>query len=122
MDYQEFNRDTVPREERNFGVIVHVAALAVHIIPFGNILGPLIVYLMKRDDSDFVEACGKNCLNFELSVTLYAAICLVLALVGIGFFLLGALWLFNLICIVIAAVKASEGKVFNYPLAIRFMK
>ncbi|KFZ36632.1 hypothetical protein HR45_15150 [Shewanella mangrovi] len=114
--------ETVTRQERDMGILVHCASFAGYLIPFGNVLGPLIVYLMKREDSPFIEACGKNCLNFQISMVIYAAVCLVLAFVLIGFVLLGVLGLFNLIVTVIAAIKASEGKVYHYPLAIRFLK
>ncbi|QSX35569.1 DUF4870 domain-containing protein [Shewanella avicenniae] len=104
------------------GVLVHCASFAGYLIPFGNVLGPLIVYLMKREDSSFIEACGKNCLNFQISMLIYFAISAVLAFVLVGFVLLGLLGLLNLIVTVIAAIKASEGKVFHYPLAIRFLR
>ncbi|WP_417763462.1 DUF4870 domain-containing protein [Shewanella sp.] len=113
---------TVTKEERDMGILVHVASFAGYIIPFGTILGPLIVYLMKRDESEFVAACGKNCLNFQISLAIYFVISLILAFVLVGFLLMGILALFNLIVTVIAAIKASEGEVFSYPLAIRFIK
>ncbi|MCH1919582.1 DUF4870 domain-containing protein [Shewanella sp. A3A] len=114
--------NTVTKEERDMGILVHVASFAGYIIPFGNILGPLIVYLMKRDESEFVAACGKNCLNFQISLAIYFIISIVLAFVVVGFLIMGLLALLNLIVTVIAAIKASEGTVYHYPLAIRFLK
>lgn len=114
--------ETVTKEERDMGILVHVASFAGYMIPFGNVLGPLIIYLMKRDESEFVATCGKNCLNFQISMVIYLAISLVLAFVLVGFIIMGLLALLNLIVTVIAAIKASEGKVYHYPLAIRFIK
>ncbi|MCL2906137.1 DUF4870 domain-containing protein [Shewanella fodinae] len=111
----------LPKQERDMGMLVHLATFAGYLIPFGNILGPLIVWLMKREDSAFVDACGRNTLNFQISMLIYYAVAIVLAFLLIGFFLIGLLVLLNVIFTIIAAIKASEGKVFKYPLAIGFL-
>nr|WP_242695208.1 DUF4870 domain-containing protein [Shewanella sp. 4t3-1-2LB] len=121
----------LPKQERDMGMLVHLATFAGYLIPFGNILGPLIVWLMKREDSAFVDACGRNTLNFQISMLIYYAVAIVLAfslvsflLIGfflVSFFLIGLLVLLNVIFTIIAAIKASEGKVFKYPLAIGFL-
>ncbi|MFQ6372056.1 DUF4870 domain-containing protein [Shewanella sp. YIC-542] len=109
------------KNERDMGMLVHLASFAGYLVPFGNILGPLIVWLMKREDSLFVDACGRNTLNFQISMMIYYIIGFILAWFIIGFFILGLLVLLNVIFSVIGAVKASEGKVYKYPLAIGFI-
>lgn len=110
------------REEKNMGLAVHAASFAGYLIPLGNILGPLIVWLMKRDEMPFVNDCGRNCLNFKLSMFIYFLISFVLMFVGIGFLLLGALAIVDIVLTVIAIIKASEGKSYQYPLSIQFLK
>lgn len=110
------------QDEKNIAMILHGASFAGYMIPMGNILGPLIVWLMKRDEMPFVNACGKNCLNFKISLLIYALISGVLAFIGIGFLLLAAIGLLDIVVTIIAIVKASEGKVYQYPLTIKFLK
>lgn len=112
---------TLSSDERNWGMFCHLAALAGFIIPFGNIIGPLIVWLMKREEYPFVNDQGKESLNFQISILIYIAISVVLALLLIGFLLLAAIGVFSLVMIIMAAIKANEGVTFRYPLSIRFI-
>ncbi|RTR27719.1 DUF4870 domain-containing protein [Shewanella atlantica] len=104
------------------GIVVHVASFAGYIIPFGSILGPLIVWLMQRDEIKFVDECGRNCLNFKISMMIYVMIGFVLMFVGIGFILVGFLAVFDIVVTIIAAMKASEGICYKYPMTIKFIK
>ncbi|QYK03169.1 DUF4870 domain-containing protein [Shewanella psychrotolerans] len=104
------------------GVAVHLASFSGYLIPLGSILGPLIVWLMKREEIEFVDQCGRNCLNFKISVMIYAMISMILMFVGIGFLLLGILAIFDIVVTIIAAMKASEGISYQYPLSIKFFK
>lgn len=111
----------VTKSDKDFGLLVYASSFAGYLIPLGSILGPLIVWLMKRDESAFVDQCGRHCLNFKVSLFIYVVISGVLALVGIGFILLGALAILDVVCTIIALVKASEGKAYQYPLTIKFL-
>ena len=109
------------KQARTWGMLCHLAALAGFIgIPFGNIIGPLVVWLIKKDESPYVDAQGKASLNFQISMTIYKIVAALLVLVIIGFVLLPALIILNIVCIIIASVKTSNGEEFNYPLAISF--
>ncbi|MBP6977692.1 MAG: DUF4870 domain-containing protein [Bacteroidales bacterium] len=108
-------------EERNWGMFCHLSALAGFIIPFGNIIGPLIIWLVKRDQYPFVNDQGKESLNFQISILIYIAVSAVLALLLIGFLLMAAVGLFCLIMVILASVKANEGVAYRYPLCIRFI-
>ena len=110
------------QDEKNMGIVVHLASFSGYLIPFGSILGPLIVWLMKRDELPFVDSCGRNCLNFKISMAIYAMISAVLMLVGIGFILLGIIAILDIVFTIIAAMKASEGESYKYPLSINFIK
>ena len=91
-------------------------------IPFGNVLGPLVLWLLKRNEDPFVEICGKESVNFQLSMTLYVLLSFALMFVFIGFFTLIAVMLFNIVYTLIAAIKASDGESYRYPGSIRFIK
>jgi uncharacterized protein len=108
--------------ERTWAMAGHLSALAGHFVPFGHIFGPLIIWLIKRDESEFVGDQAKEALNAQISFTIYAAVAAVLILVLIGFALLFVIWLADLILIIVAAVSANEGKYYRYPLILRLIK
>lgn len=113
---------TMNYEEKKWGMFCHLAALAGYIIPFGNIIGPLVIWLLKKDEYPFVDDQGKESLNFQISIMLYIIIGVVSIILVIGIVILIAVGIFSLIMIIIATVKANEGVAFRYPLCIRFIK
>ena len=88
----------------------------------GNILGPLVMWLIKREECPFVDACGKEALNFQISMTIYTIVAGVLVLAVIGLILLPAIIIFNVVLTIMASIRASEGSNYQYPLTIRFIK
>ena len=88
----------------------------------GHILGPLAVWLLKRGDSPEIDAHGKESLNFQISMLIYDAIAAILCIFLIGIPILIALWVANTVLVIIASVKASEGKFYQYPFTIRLIK
>jgi hypothetical protein len=86
------------------------------------VLGPLVVWLARREDSPFVAAHAKEALNFNISVLLGALVCTVLMLVFIGIVLGTALFIAWLVLILVAAIKASEGELYRYPFSLRFIR
>lgn len=109
------------KQERTWGMLCHLSALAVFIFPLGNVFGPLIVWLIKKDESSFVDDQGKESLNFQISFTIYCIIAAILTIVFIGIIILIALGIAFLILVIMAAVKANEGEEFRYPLTIRLI-
>jgi uncharacterized Tic20 family protein len=102
-------------------LLVHLLAFAGYIVPFGHVLGPLVLWLVKRGDSPFIDAHGKEAVNFQISVTLYMLACIPLIPLAIGGLLMLALMLFDIVCVILAAVRAYSGERCRYPLAIRFL-
>lgn len=100
----------------------HLSAYAGHFFPFGHIIAPMVIWLIKRDSSAFVEDQAKEALNAQISVTIYAVVAAVLILIVIGLPLLFAIWLADVILVVVAAVNASDGKRYRYPLIMRLVK
>lgn len=99
----------------------HLAAFAGWVIPLGWILGPLIVWLIKRNEFPFVDEQGKEAVNFQLSVIIYGIVAGILCLLLIGFVLLIALAIFQIVLVIVATVKVSNGEHYRYPLTIRFI-
>ncbi|HOJ84502.1 MAG TPA: DUF4870 domain-containing protein [Bacillota bacterium] len=121
----DFQDGALTREEKNYAMLAHLLALAVFILPsFGNIIGPLIIWLIKKDESAFVDKNGKESLNFQISVTIYmiAAVILTVLSLGILFLLPVAVSIVWLVYVVIATVKVSNGEDYSYPMTIRFIK
>ena len=110
------------KDERMWGMFCHLFALGGYIIPLGNIIGPLIAWLIKKDEYPFVDDQGKESLNFQISITLYLLVSAILIFIVIGIFLMIAIGIFGLIMLIIASIKANEGEAFRYPLCIRFIK
>ncbi len=109
-------------QERTWGLIVHLSALAGFVVPFGHIIGPLVIWLIKKDESPFVDDQGKESINFQISMTLYAIVAAVLVLVVVGIFLLIGIGILDIVLVIVAAVKANAGEKFRYPLTIRFIR
>jgi uncharacterized Tic20 family protein len=110
------------KEARTWAMLCHLGALAGYIIPFGHIIAPLVIWLIKKDESPFVDDQGKESLNFQISITIYALAATLLTAIIVGFILLPAVVIFDLVMIIVAAVKANDGERYRYPLCIRFIK
>ena len=109
--------------ERTWGMLAHLAALFGLVAPYvGNVAGPWIVWLTKRDESAFVGEQARESLNFNITVSLGAILCTLLAYVFIGFFLGVALIVAWLALTLTAAIRASEGVHYHYPFALRLVK
>lgn len=112
------------KDARQWAMFCHLAALASYLgIPFGHILGPMIVWLIKKDEFSYVQSQGKEALNFQISMTIYGIICVpLICLAGLGFVLLAAVGIVDLVFIIFASINANKGKDYKYPLSIRFLK
>lgn len=109
-------------EERQWGMFAHLAALAGFIIPFGNLIGPLVIWQMKKAEMPFVDDQGREALNFQITVTIALVVCAVLMVVLIGALLLPVVGIAALVLTIIAAMKANEGTRYRYPFAWRPIK
>ena len=104
-------------------ILCHASALLGVFFHFpGHLVGPLIVWLAKREDSPEIDAHGKESLNFQISMLIYNVIAAVFCLVLIGFFFLAVLWVLNAVFVIVASIQASDGKLYRYPMTIRFIQ
>ena len=110
------------KDARTWGMFCHLTALAGFIIPFGNIIGPLVIWLIKKNDHPFVDDQGKESLNFQVTVTIAALIAGALICVFVGIILLPLVGILAVVFAIIAALKANEGKRYRYPFALRLIK
>lgn len=107
---------------RAWTVGCHLSALLGYILPFGHLLGPLAVWLKKRDSLPGVERAGRSALNFQLSVTLYVLASLLLSFFLIGIAVLFVVVVFHFAVVLYAALRAQRGLDVAYPFTIRFIQ
>jgi uncharacterized Tic20 family protein len=109
-------------DARLWGMMVHLAALAGYLIPFGNLIGPFVIWQIKKDQMPFVDDQGKEAINFQITLMLAMLVAGILVIVLIGFVLMPVLALIALVFIVIAGVKANSGERYRYPFSLRLLK
>ena len=115
--------DLPDKEARMWAMWCHLAAIVGYLgIPFGNVIGPFVVWMLKRDTDPFVDSQGKESLNFQISLTIYAMVSLLLCLLLIGFILLPVVIVGGLIFTIIGAIKANDGEDYSYPFAMHLIE
>lgn len=119
----------ITQEQKTWGMIAHLSALIGFLIPFGNILGPLVVWLIKKDTMPFVDEQGKEALNFNITVAIVITALMIVGtvllviLIGFLFYIVaGLIGLAALVLMVMAGIKANEGVGYRYPFIFRLIK
>jgi len=113
----------VNKDARMWAMICHLSGLAGLVVPvIGCIVGPLIVWQIKKEEFTFVDEQGKEAVNFQISMLIYGIVAGLLCFACVGFVLAPAVAIFDLVFLLIAAVKANNGEHYRYPLTIRFIK
>lgn len=107
--------------EKQWVLLSHLSGFAGFIFPLGNILGPLLVYLLKKDQSVAVAEHAKEALNFQITITIYYFIAAVLILVIIGGFLIAILVVVQIVLMIKAALEADKGGFYKYPFTFKFV-
>lgn len=110
-------------QANTWNMLCHLSALCGFIgVPFGHIVGPLILWLIKKEEYSSVDAHGKESLNFQISMTIYASVALVLCFIAIGVPLLVIIALADFVLVIIATVKVNNGESYRYPCNLRLLK
>ena len=109
-------------DERTWSVLLHISALAGMIIPLGNVIGPLVLWLIKKPESALVDRHGKAALNFQISSTIYFIAMGFLVIVFIGLPLLVVYAIFWFVMVILATIRAADDKDPGYVLSIQFLK
>ncbi|HKL30948.1 MAG TPA: DUF4870 domain-containing protein [Tangfeifania sp.] len=108
--------------EKMWGMLTHLLALSVFVgIPLGNVVGPLIIYLIKKDEYPFVAEQGKEVLNFQITWSIIFIVSAVLIIVGIGILMLIGFGIAWLVMVILGSVAANRGESYKYPLTINFL-
>ena len=103
-------------DEKLFAMLIYVTSF------FTTLIGPLVIWLVKRDESKYVDFHGKEYLNFVISYFIYGIVSTVLMVVIIGFILLPVVGIAAFIFTIIAAVKAFQGEKYRITLIFRLIK
>ncbi len=109
-------------EEKQYALFCHLATFLGWIIPFADLIAVLVIWLSKRDTSDFIDDQGKEALNFQINIFFWFFVFGVLSCAWIGIPFLFLLLIFEMIFPIIAAVQASEGKRYRYPAILRIIR
>ena len=110
----ETRPDYIPTsDEKTMAILSHILNLVAPIV------APLIIYLIKKDESPFIASHSRESLNFQITVMLA---CAILFITVIGLLFIWVVGIFSLICVVIATIRASEGKLYRYPMSLRLIK
>jgi uncharacterized Tic20 family protein len=107
---------TPTSDERTMAILSHILCLVFWLFP------PLIIYLIKKDESQYVAAHAKESLNFQITIMLAVIASIVLMIVLIGILLLWVVGIASMVLVIIATIKASENKLYRYPFTIRLIK
>jgi hypothetical protein len=110
------------QDEKNWGMFCHVAVFAGCIAPLGNIIGPLVIWLIKKDQYGFVDYNGRQAINFQITFLIAMLASALLAFVLIGFLLMAGLGILALVVTIQAIVAASRGEYYTYPWSIQFIR
>ncbi len=107
---------TPNNEEKTLAILSHILTVV------SSFLAPLIIYLLKKDESPYGTEHAKESLNFQLTILLGYIASGILAIVLVGLLLIWALGIINLILVIVATIRASENKLYRYPFSIKFIK
>lgn len=112
----------VSDEERIYATWMHLSGLSGYVIPFGNVLVPLILWFLKYRDSHYLNLQGIEVLNFQLTIAFYAIFTTILIMIFIGWVFVPVVFLLHLIGTIMGAVRTWEGKIFRYPVTFRVIR
>jgi uncharacterized Tic20 family protein len=115
---EEYPLFTPSSDDRILGLLAHLLA----IVPGIGIFGPLVIYLIKKGQSSFVEENAKESLNFQLTMIIAFIVSGILVVVGIGIVMLIVLGVLEVVLVLIATIRASENKIYRYPFNLRLIK
>ncbi len=107
---------TPTSDEKTMAILSHILTLVA------GFIAPLVIYLVKKDESPYVREHAKESLNFQITMIILSIVSGILIIVLVGLLLLWLIWLADLILVIVATIKASENKMYRYPFNIRLVK
>ena len=116
VQFKHYQSNSPTSDDKTMAMLIYLTSF------FTAIVGPLIIWIMKKDQSPFVNQIGKDYLNFFITYFIYSFIAGLLCIVFIGFIILPIIALMTLIFTIIACVKTYNGERYLIPLTIQFIK
>jgi uncharacterized Tic20 family protein len=110
------------QQTRQWGLFLHLSVLAGFVVPIAGLVVPIVIWQLKKAELPGIDAHGKNVLNWIISAIIYAMVGVILVFAVIGTPLLIALGVIGVIFPIVAGIKANNGELWKYPLAITFLK
>jgi len=110
-----------PAKERTWHMFCHLSALLGYLVPLGWLIGPFVIWQWKKNEMPSIEAHGREALNFHLSMMIWFFLAALSVFILIGIVILPVLGLLHLIFIIVATVKANDGRPYRYPMTIQFL-
>jgi hypothetical protein len=107
--------------ERSWVLFSHIGTLLGYFIGIGGFIIPLVIWLSKKDESELISRHAKESLNFQLSLLIYMSLAAILIVILIGFPMLFILFVVDVVCVILATLKADKGEFYRYPMTIRFI-
>lgn len=108
-------------DDRTMAMFCHLSGLVGYFIPFGNIIAPLIIWQLKKDESPYLDYHGREAVNFQIALTIYMIIAAILIVAVIGVLLIFVVGITGLILMIMAAIKAKDGVEYRYPFIFRLL-
>lgn len=110
------------QEERNWALGAHLSGLLGYVVVVGSVIGPLVIWLVKKEESEYIAEQALEALNFQITIFILSLICAVLALCVVGLLLLFPILVADLVLTIMAAVAASRGEPYRYPFSLRLIR
>ena len=110
------------QEERNWALGAHLSGLLGYVVVVGSVIGPLVIWLVKKEESEYIAQQALEALNFQITIFILSLICAVLALCVVGVFLRFPILVADLVLTIMAAVAASRGEPYRYPFSLRLIR
>ena len=108
-------------DEKTMAMFCHLSGLVGYIIPFGNIIAPLVIWQIKKEGSAYIDYHGKEALNFQIALTIYMVIAALSIIVLVGIVLAPLIGIAGLVLMIMASIKAKDGEYYRYPFIFRLL-
>lgn len=108
-------------DERQWAMLAHLSGLAGYVIPLANVIAPLIIWIVKKEEMPFVEDQAKEALNFQISMLIYITVSALAICFVVGIVTTPILAVVQIVYSIIGALKANQGEYYRYPLTIRLV-
>ena len=104
------------QDERNLALAAHLGTFAGYLFPFANLIVPIVIYAMKKDESAYVRTHAAESINFQIIITIASIVASVLMFVLIGCFILPVILILDIVFVIMASMAASRGELYKYPM------